>query len=570
MVRQAHHLMKGNKLVLGVVLAFCICGYASAEQAAREAQTELKHLALFKNGLGFFISEVTVPDKVKSFYIVPQAAASHGTFWVSYPPKVDVESIVAEMAEGTKQVEATTMAELLRAGVGRKVKIYLFTDKPESAVEAKLLGVTEEPWNLPPNPYEPGRVIGNQPPGYYGMRNMVSLGTDQGQTVVSVDRVTRVDFMDKEPPAKTEKKSSEPRLEILLKKSAGGQKLTISCLAKGVTWAPSYMVDISEPNKAKLAAKAEVLNEVCDLNGVDIKLITGFPNLQFADVASPIALKEDLAQFIQSLSRGQSERGRAAGMAGAMYNVMSQSMAYDRMEMSAEVPVMPAYGAAEMGMTAEDLFLYPLENVWLTKGAVGYFPLFTESVPYTHIYRWEIPDYVNPEGGNYYDQSRRQGPPQQEVWHCIRLTNLMNMPWTTAPAEIVKNGIILGQDTLNYTPVKEKGTVKITRAINVKAEQIELEIDRKRDAAQWYGYHYDLVTVQGKLSVENLQVKPITLEITKSLSGEVKAIQPEAKLEKLAKALRAVNANIRLTWTIELAAGEKKDITYNYEVYVRR
>ena len=34
---------------------------------------------------------------------------------------------------------------------------------------------------------------------------------------------------------------------------------------------------------------------------------------------------------------------------------------------------MPAYGAAEMGKTAEDLFLYPVENVRLSKGEVGYF-----------------------------------------------------------------------------------------------------------------------------------------------------------------------------------------------------
>ena len=230
---------------------------------------------------------------------------------------------------------------------------------------------------------------------------------------------------------------------------------------------------------------------------------------------------------------------------------------------------MPAYGAAEVGKTAEDLFLYPVEKVRLAKGEVGYFPLFTESVPYRHIYRWEIPNYINPEE-NYYNQPRQQREPeQQEVWHCIRLDNVMKMPWTTAPAEIVKEGVILGQDTLNFTPVKEKGTVKITRAMNVKAEQIELEKDRKRNAAQWYNTNWDLVTVEGKLSVTNYQDKPITLEVTKSLSGEVKAMQPEAKLEKLAKSLRMVNANIRLTWTIELGAGEQKEIGYTYEVYVR-
>ena len=552
---------------LGVLAFFGFVGYVFAEESATEAKMELKQVSLFKNGLGFFVWEVAIPEKVKSFYIVPDAAASHGTFWVSYPPKVDVESVVAKEVEAKEQVEATTVVDLLKGNIGRKVSIY-FTDKPDVAVEVKLLKVTEEQRNLLLNPYAPGRVINAENPGYYGIRNMVFLGTDQGQIAVSADRIIRVDFKDKEPVAKYEKKTSQVRLDVSLKKAAGGQKITVSCLAKGATWAPSYMIDITEPNKAKIAAKAEVMDEVCDLNGVDVKFVTGFPNLQFADVVSPIAMKENLAQFLQSLIRGQSERGQALGvLSNAM--VQRQVMAYDRMELAGEQPVMPAYGAAEVGKMAEDLFLYPVEKVRLAKGEVGYFPLFTESVPYKHIYRWEIPNYVNQEGG-YYDQGRPQREPeQQEVWHCIRLDNVMKLPWTTAPVEIVKEGVILGQDTLNFTPVKEKGTVKITRAMNVKAEQIELEKDRKRNAAQWYNTNWDLVTVEGKLSVTNYQDKPITLEVTKSLSGEVKAMQPEAKLEKLAKFLRMVNANIRLTWTIELGPGEQKEIGYTYEVYVR-
>ncbi len=558
-----------KSLALGVLAFFGFAGYVFAEEPATEAKMELKQVSLFKNGLGFFVWEVTIPEKVKSFYIVPEAAASHGTFWVSYPPKVDVESVVAKEVEAKEQIEATTVADLLKGNIGRKVKVY-FTDKPDANIEAKLLRVTEEQRNLSPNPYAPGRVINAENPGYYGIRNMVFLGTDEGQIAVSADRIARVDFKDKEPAAKYEKKSSRMQLDISLKKAAGGQKITVSCLAKGATWVPSYMIDITEPNNAKIAAKAEVMDEVCDLNGVDVKFVTGFPNLQFADIASPLAMKENLAQFLQSLIRGQSERGQMA-LGGVMSNavVAQQRMAFDSMSMEGEMPVMPAYGAAEMGKSAEDLFLYPVDKVRLAKGKVGYFPLFTETVPYKHIYRWEIPNYVN-QDGSYYDQPRQQHEPeQQEVWHCIRLDNVMKMPWTTAPAEIVKDGVILGQDTLDFTPVKEKGTVKITRAMNIKAEQIELEKERKHNAAQWYNTNWDLVTVEGKLSVTNNQDKPITLEVTKSLSGEVKAMQPEAKLEKLAKSLRMVNANNRLTWTIELGPGEQKEIGYTYEVYVR-
>ena len=232
---------------------------------------------------------------------------------------------------------------------------------------------------------------------------------------------------------------------------------------------------------------------------------------------------------------------------------------------------MPEYGAAEAGRVAEDLFLYPVEKVHLKKGEVGYLPLFTESVPYKHIYQWKIPDYVTEEERYSYGQRRQQErEPQEQVWHCLRMENSTKVPWTTAPAEIVKEALILGQDTLNYTPVKGETTLRITRAVSVKAEQLELETERKRDAAQLYGHHYDLITVEGKLSVTNFQQKAITLEITKTLSGEVQSSQPEAKIETLARGLHRMNAVRKLTWTIELEPGESKQLDYMYEVYIRR
>jgi hypothetical protein len=282
-------------------------------------------------------------------------------------------------------------------------------------------------------------------------------------------------------------------------------------------------------------------------------------------------MKENLAQFLQALIKGQSEQREVAA-------VMSQSTEYGygrrmRGGMGGDLyqPPMPAYGAAESGRIAEDLFLYPVENVHLAKGEVGYLPLFTESVPYSHIYKWDIPDYVNEQENYRYDQRRGgQSEREEQVWHCVRLENTTSVPWTTAPAQTVKEGMILGQDTLGYTPVKDKATLRITQAVSVKAEQLELEIERKRDAARLYGHHYDLVTVEGKLSVTNFQDKAITLEITKTLSGEVKSSQPEAKIEALARGLRRMNGVRKLTWTIVLEPGEEKKLDYIYDVYVRR
>ena len=232
-------------------------------------------------------------------------------------------------------------------------------------------------------------------------------------------------------------------------------------------------------------------------------------------------------------------------------------------------PSGPGYGAAAAGQAAEDLFLYPLEDVTLARGETGYYPLFTETFPYTEIYEWTIPDYINPEG-YYRPQQGDQPEPPEVVWHSLRLENTMSMPWTTAPAQIMKDGQIIGQDTLNYAAAKAETTVKITQAVSVKAEQQELEVARDRDALILYGRHFDRVTIEGTLEVTNYKDKAISLEITKTLSGEVLSAMPSAGDVVLARGIKAMNPTHQLTWKLDAKAGETKEITYTYAALIRR
>jgi hypothetical protein len=557
--------MSRIKKSLILILILSPLGTGIGSEITTVSETNLQQVALFKNGLGFFVSEVEIPDNKDSFSFVPTAAASHGTFWVSCPAKVRLKSLVADEIEREESLDVITISELLKANIGREVAVWLSTDKESMTGTIKYFA--EEREKPSTDPYAPGRMSEIINRGYIPPYQplLMIIETDAGEVCINPQSIQRVDFIEDRAERAFSRKSKSMQLMVKLNAPAGGQKLMISHLAKGITWAPSYIVDISDVDNALLAAKAVVINEACDLDTVTLQLVTGFPHLQFADVVSPLALKENLAQFLQSLNRGESERGRRREA-----YVMAQRAGGYGGGYGPEA-IMPEYGAAEVGKVAEDLFFYPVENVQLKKGSVGYYPLFTESVPYKHIYQWNIPDYVNEQERYVYDRRREQErEPEEEVWHCLRLQNSTKVPWTTAPAETVKEGLILGQDTLNYTPVKGEATLKITQAVSIKAEQLELEIDRRREDLRMYGAYFDLITVEGKLSVTNFQEKTITLEIVKTLSGKVKSSQPEAKIETLARGLRRMNAVRKLTWTIELQTGDREELSYIYEVHVRR
>jgi hypothetical protein len=190
-------------------------------------------------------------------------------------------------------------------------------------------------------------------------------------------------------------------------------------------------------------------------------------------------------------------------------------------------------------------------------------------MPYKHIYTWKIDDFINKDDRYGTDRESQDRKNAEEIWHSCRLTNSMNMPLTTAATEFMTNGEFTGQDVCYYTAPKAETTIRINKALNVLAEQAEIEVERKRDASVIHGYHYDLVKVRGELKIKNKIDKTINVEITKELSGDVLESSPKVKDVKTAKGLKQVNPKHILKWEIDLKSGEEQKLSYQYQVYIR-
>ena len=120
------------------VLGFACSGLAAPEpEKAPQVQTRLKRVALFKNGLAFFVREGALSRDSTAALLGPFAAPSHGTFWVSAPSTAGLRSLVAREVAGQEKVAARDVAELLRANVGREVTIFLSAE-PESALRGVI------------------------------------------------------------------------------------------------------------------------------------------------------------------------------------------------------------------------------------------------------------------------------------------------------------------------------------------------------------------------------------------------------------------------------------------------
>lgn len=552
-------------ILISFVTALNIHAGNNKTEISAKASVKIDRVVLFKNGLGYFNSSADLPKKTRIINIGQLPIPAYGTFWVSYPKHMKVLQLVTAPEEVEKKQPVSNVGKLLIANAGKHVTLKT---SPDGKVIKGVILDSFKPDNISdkPSPY----TMDNPVPSSRGRRDnyssysegIILIKTGKGIVALNTSTITQADFTDKKIINYITQTQKKPGIRIELKKPVTYGKIHVSYLAHGITWCPSYYIDLSDKKTALLTAKALIINEVADLKNVKLELITGFPNIKFEAIYSPAAMSQSLSDFLNSLSSGRSGRQRSSVM-------MNQAVMMDDSYAEEAEYSGPSYSSAAKGTVAEDLFLYPVKDFNLKRGETAYVPLFSAKMPYRHIYTWKIGDMLT--GDNRYQQRRDRGDgkAEEEIWHSCRLKNTGKMPLTTAPAQFASNGNFSGQDICYYTAPGAETTIRINRAMNILAEQDEFEIKRKRNAATFYGYSYDLVKLRGELKLRSRLGRKVSLEIVKKLSGEVLKTKLKAKDVTTAKGLKKVNPQHILTWTFDLKAGEEKTLSYEYQVYIR-
>jgi len=550
-----------TNLLIGAMTAAAASAAAAAAVADTNTVLGIERVALFKNGLGYATATTTLPGETRTFRLGQLPVPAYGTFWVGYGKGVKLRSLTTAMETVDELAPVAGVDQLLRLNPGSKVVLHL--SGQQAVVAGIILPLPAARQSIePPSPYFMDIRRPAERPYYYGYPqspappSIVLVKTDHGVLALGPGVVQRAEF-EGEPICVTTNREKRPSIRMELEEPAGGEKISVSYLARGITWVPSYRIDLSDDKTARFSAQAQVINEMADLDAVEVDLVTGFPNIQFPELPNPVAMSQTLAEFLRALAAGRAEGGER--------NYMMQQQALTLNSVANASAPLPAYSTVANAQAAEDLFLYPLPRVSLKRGETATIPLFTADMPYRHLYTWKIGDQLDSD----HARPLPGGRSAEEVWHICRLVNAAKMPLTTAAAEFVKDGQFVGQDTCFYTVPGAEASIRINRALNVQAEQAELEIERKRNAANFYGWNYDLVKLTGELKIRNQLGKAIELEITKELSGEVLEKSGRPTDLQSTRGLKQVNPKHQLVWTLKLPAGEQEKVTYTYQLYVR-
>ncbi len=534
-----------NRLLLLTILCLQVA-LIEAQDVKKDFKT--KSISIFKNGTSFIQKQGTVKTadgKYKMTKNLPSAL--FGTFWF-HSNDNSVKNIVSYKDEVTtkKKVNPSNFFEMLENNKGQKVKVHIGKDE---VVEGTVLFLEEMDSEEDITDQEIARKEKTR-------QGIVTIQHTEGYMSIGSGEIRRVEFSSN-PKTSFEKeiKNLKPIIEIDLKRNAASNQLDMMYLTGGLKWEPTYLVELISETKAKLTLRAEVANDIEDIENTDINFVVGVPNFKYANRLS--SLVELFGKMVGIDNRSATQFSNAPVFDANTYEVQQ-----------------PQAGTTDLftdaaGSANEDLFFYSLENFSLKKGGRGYFQMFEADIDIKHIYECNLAKNAT-HAHHYSTKHIHQPATQNPTIHSVKVNNNSAFPWTSGAALVVKKDEVrkpISQDRMFYTPIKGHSFIKLTEAPDVQVSHIEKSIKREDNAKKKNNKQYHLITVEGKVNIKNYKNKKIDLNIRRSIVGEL--LNSSEKWLKAPKGVgNAVNDFTDVCWEMSVKAGEEKEISYEYKVYV--
>lgn len=535
-MRQVH---TRGVLVIAVILA-SLAGYGPAavradgpdagadEKNPHVWRPQTRSVAVFKNGLGFFMreGEVQLRDGWCVAGEVPPAA--FGTLAIYSRGEESVVDVVGsgpgEVVEfDGRDASADVAAKRARLEASRQLKVEL---------SYKHRGQDQK---------AAGTLVSVGP-------DFVVLEDEAGNFAVPLEGIAKMQVL--ELPLRIHVASEAEEVPEQ-------ETLGMAYLRKGITWIPDYTLKILDDETAELTLRGTIVNEAEDLVHTDVHLVVGVPHFVHTEYLAPIAVGQRIRTIGAAVDAQQVPQQVTTQMmnrAAIVQNVApgaTEPMVVERPIDQPEGRLGQALGDLPQlgGAAATDYTVYTKENLTLRRGERAILTLFTRKIRYSHIYHWSPPGTMN---------------------HSLVLHNATDTAWTTGPCMVTSDGQPLSEDLLNYTPKGSGGEVPVTTAINVAHSKTERETDRKLKAHHVPSHtYYDLVVLGGELKLHNYEKRTVEIVIRNPVPGKPLEASDGGTVQTDPTKLKLDEREGTVSWRVKLEPGERKTLTYQYERYVR-
>jgi hypothetical protein len=486
-------------------------------------------VAVFKNGLGFFMREGEV--KLRDGWCVAEHVppAAFGTLAIYARSEKETVDVVGsgpgEVIEfDGRDASKDSAAKRARLEASKNLKVQLqYTQKGQQrTASGKLVSVGAD---------------------------FVVLETDSSSFAVPTEGITRLQVL--ELPL---------RIHLLseAEKQPGSAALGMAYLRHGITWIPEYTLKVLDDDMAELTLRGSLVNEAEDLIHSDVHLVVGVPHFVHTEYLAPMAVGQVIRTIgvamgapnvppqvmSQMMNRAAIVRNDYQAAQGDQPNVVEQPVDGRGGDLGKALGNLPQME----GAAATDYTVYTKKDLTLRRGEKAILTLFVKKIHYSHIYRWSPPAQMD---------------------HSLVLSNQTDTAWTTGPCLALSEDRPLSEDLLKYTPKGSRGELPVTAAINIAHDKTEREVERKLKAhSPSHEVYFDLVTLEGKLKLYNFEKRTVDVIITNPIPGKPLTADQGGELSVDSTKLRLLEREGTVRWHVKLEPGEEKSLTYQYERYV--
>ncbi len=548
-----------KKLALLTILLFVNQTFIFSQEV-NSFSPEIKRVAVFKNGYAFTYREGET--KVQDGWAYSQNAPIGvlGTVWgYSTTQNIKVTQLLTTEFEKRETTRVTNLSEILIANEGSRIRfIDSYNNSKTYEGTYEILSTNRKFENLAGN-----------------TDITIILKTETGVMFFPLGSIRNLEILGN-PNYSKPKIVKENRLKIKVEGAKDGNNINlgIAALERGIRWIPAYRVEVkgSPVKEVKLELEAMLINELADLKDSEVFFVVGVPHFLFQETISPLSMNTAFAGVSSYFNSGAGSGRRDSFSNAIMSQVASTEDSLNSTDGS------PTVSGEEQtnSFSAEQLYLYQTNQINLKKNERASLRLFSLTVPASEVFEWSLEDLPNTQQ-RYLDYGRNSTAVplvqnlSDKIWYALHLKNETGMPWTTAPALSFREWKPLGQDMLTFTPIGGENILRVTPATEVVGTHTLEEKSREQTTLRYdnSNYTFDLVTVEGTISIRNIKKEPIELVLNRKLVGEMISTSDGGKFSREGLNLQAINPNSRIKWNLTIPSG-KKEIKYTYKIYVRR
>ncbi len=519
---------------------------------------------LFKNGVAVVRASFEVKNPgLYRWDEVPRAV--HGSFWVESDGAVGIQS-TSRMVEETATVESPTgIIQRDLAGQPVTVKLKSTAGAQEPVLSGKVWAIPERSprrtWDNTALPQFTGAWSGWMNAGSARVETPATTGNflvlempGGGRQFLDLSSVASITADGPFAPAKQRVEKPVMLFDVTEIPRDGG-RMRISYLTRGLAWAPAYQLDLAETGTLKIRQNAVVRNELLPLQDTEVRLVSGFPNIQFAHVDSPLWAGGSLASFFQQLAQQPGSGGPLTSQQLVTYNSARPD----------STPSLP--DLAEAGNAGDDLHSESIGKRTLAIGDSLSLEVASASSSFERVVEWVVPDPRDGHG-RYTRDSSTQASDEDQPWDALQFRNPFKFPMTTGPAMVTEGGRFRGQSLSQWVNPGQTTCLRITKALSIRAEYTEAEEEQQRETVWVGGNDYRRTKVKGSLLLHNFRGKEVTLSIRSCFSGEMIEADEKPATRLRTDGVTSVNPRREVEWTLKLAPGEEKTLSYRYSVLV--